>query len=256
MAAHGQALPNLCAASACALRPPGPQRYAAARWLADLEPQHPRPSFFVGVWGAMGFMLPPGQLAAARRGSAVQFHATLINSWVPHGLEGLRAARQAQSLFWEARLGYELFNYVSDFVGESAGPTRLGLPPTEAARVLSSADAALRAIQAAGLLPMEWTEVRPSGMRWAGAPPASRPLRARGGAEPLPTLCSRRALQYLRQQRETAKKVRPSCTVLCTGRPLRCMAQQSLQNGLHTAGRWGEPPESDPSRSGVPSPLP
>lgn len=138
-------------------RLPLPQKAAAARWLAELEPLHPRSLFWRAVTTSTEHMHTEQQIAAARAAPTAAL-AAMCGATLDRQLEALEAARRgpAASPFWHARLAYEAFN----FVLSSVSAHWQGLAPSDAARLLSEADGVLRQVSSAGTLPTAWIEVR------------------------------------------------------------------------------------------------
>lgn len=134
-----------------------PQKLAGARWLAELEPQHPRSHFWLGVTAGVQGLATEQQRAAARADPEAALAAMCSASLAGH-LNGLQAARHGAcaSPLWRATLAYEAFN----FVVTNVGAHWQGLPPSEAASLLREADGVLRHISSAGALPTAWIEVR------------------------------------------------------------------------------------------------
>lgn len=212
------------------------QKLEAARWLTELEPQHPRSLYWLGVTACVEGWGTEQQRAAARAAPDASV-AAFLGSTVARHLEALEASRHSAcaSPFWRTRLAYELFN----FVVTSVGAHWPGLPPTEAARLLDEAEGLMRQISSAGVLPTAWIEVRrlssasTVGARWACTLPCcllghdllGQVLRVAPICAPLT------ASQSLRRQRLMARQVGIGCwagglDAVPAGLPSSCLANQ------------------------------
>lgn len=179
-----------------------PQRAAFARWLAELEPFSPRSLFWLGV-NAGADILGTEQRrhananpdSSANQQAARAAVAAMCGACLAQHQRGLEAAQHGPgaSLYWQARLGYEIFEFVVGFAREDWQ----GLPPTEATGVLKAADRALRQIQSTGVLPTAWIEVRLGAIHTsvagglpAGHPPAGPVLPAAPRLAAMPRRCT------------------------------------------------------------------